>query len=178
MKEAVYEGCNLQWSFTNSIVLKFKSCRGKFLLLGNPWVIFPSVLPTYLFLQFIFTFFLSPFSLCITPYFSFHRNFLLGGGRQGICCIQSRFLPITVFLTFMISKDTFKTWQKKRTRQWHQYSFWHSKEKKKKKWNSTAWTFMPKIIITTACSVLIIFSSPWMARQINTILWNVYFFLI
>lgn len=108
------------------VVLNFESCLVKFLLLANPWVFFHLLSPACLFL-------LSPFSLCIAPYISFHRNFLLGGVGQGICCIQSCFLLITVFLTLMISKDTFRIWENKRTRQWHQYSFWH---REKMKWHS------------------------------------------
>lgn len=56
-------------------------------------------------------------------------------GRQEICYIQSHFLLITVFLTFMVSKDTVKIWEKKKLDS--DTSIPSGRVKKKKiKWNS------------------------------------------
>lgn len=54
-------------------------------------------------------------------------SFLEVGGQE-IYYIWSHFLLIIVFLTFMISKDTLKIWEKERTRQWYQHPIWHSKK--------------------------------------------------
>lgn len=54
MKEVAYKGCNIQWIFTNSIVLIFESCLVKFLLLTIPclWCL---CLAVWVFVYFFFS---------------------------------------------------------------------------------------------------------------------------